>query len=342
MPSDRTEVTEITTGLALLGFPDIDRALATRPEWFLNVTATQYEALAEARAGGAYDDEFTVAWETGQRFLNSRDGLRGRVPDRLEWKGPKKPPGYEQIPADLQADHVYLISCKYRSNILMNTSPPHLFDRLLAERGGDRFDWFAEVAGAEYQALYDATRSHYGLGAMPDKAVDLAAPERTRLKQALPKRGPWPEELEGTYADLVNATSNESAMRWQSRLESIKAREEMLWRLLRLQPAPYFVLGVSHDKRPLHYRVGTPSELRADFELGKFGAWNPVMRQPTVAWRAEFVRRHDSDAGSAGEHVAVEGHVEVRWSQGRFGGYPEAKIYLDTPHHEVPGYMVLA
>ena len=33
----------------------------------------------------------------------------------------------------------------------------------------------------------------------------------------------------------------------------------------------------------------------------------------------------------------IEGHVEVRWSHGKFGGVPEAKIYLDTPHHDVAG-----
>jgi hypothetical protein len=37
----------------------------------------------------------------------------------------------------------------------------------------------------------------------------------------------------------------------------------------------------------------------------------------------------------------VEGHVEVRWSHGKFGGVPEAKIYLDTPHHKVAGYQPL-
>jgi hypothetical protein len=37
----------------------------------------------------------------------------------------------------------------------------------------------------------------------------------------------------------------------------------------------------------------------------------------------------------------VEGHVEIRWSHGRFASPPEAKVYLDTPHHQVPGYWPL-
>ena len=37
----------------------------------------------------------------------------------------------------------------------------------------------------------------------------------------------------------------------------------------------------------------------------------------------------------------MRGHVEVRWSHGRFCGPPEAKVYLDTPHADVPGYFPL-
>ena len=158
MPAERTEITEITTGLAMLGFARLERALATRPDWFENVGDDQYDVLERAHRSGRYAEEFAVAWHTGRRFLESVDGLRGRVPDRLEWKGPAKPPGYDQIPADLQADHVYLISCKYRSNILLNTSPPHLFERRLAERRGDRFDWFEAIAPEAHQALYAGAR----------------------------------------------------------------------------------------------------------------------------------------------------------------------------------------
>ena len=37
----------------------------------------------------------------------------------------------------------------------------------------------------------------------------------------------------------------------------------------------------------------------------------------------------------------MKGHVEVRWSHGRFSGNPEAKVYLDTAHAAVPGYHPL-
>ena len=37
----------------------------------------------------------------------------------------------------------------------------------------------------------------------------------------------------------------------------------------------------------------------------------------------------------------VAGHVEIRWSHGRFAQPPEAKVYLDTPMSCLPGYHPL-
>jgi len=57
--------------------------------------------------------------------------------------------------------------------------------------------------------------------------------------------------------------------------------------------------------------------------------------QPRVGWEAVVRDRTSHEVHS------VMGHVEIRWSHGRFGGLPEAKGYLDTPHHLVPGYFAL-
>jgi len=56
-----------------------------------------------------------------------------------------------------------------------------------------------------------------------------------------------------------------------------------------------------------------------------------------VRWHA-VVR----DLAHGRDELTVEGHVEIRWSHGRFSGPPEAKVYLDTPFIDVPGYWALA
>ena len=146
MATLRTEVTEIVTGLGMLGLASVDEALAMRPSAMVGVEDDHYRKLIAARADGKYGVQFEEAWANGMAFAEAEDGLRGRVPRRVEWKGPHQAPSYEQIPADLRIDHVYLVSCKYGSNLLHNVSPSHLFDRLLARRHGERVDWYAEVA----------------------------------------------------------------------------------------------------------------------------------------------------------------------------------------------------
>ena len=109
----------------------------------------------------------------------------------------------------------------------------------------------------------------------------------------------------------------------------------MLWRLLRLSGAPYFVLGTSPTD-VLRLRIYTPWDWRQEFSLRSFRVWGDGSAgQPVVRWEARVERRADR------AELPVEGHVEIRWSHGRFKGKPEAKVYLDTPHDEVPGYEPL-
>ena len=334
MPALRTEVTEIVTGLAMLGFPDIDHALGVRPQVMRNVTPENFDRLEGARSSGELEAEFELAWSNGLTFALARDGLRGRPPWLLEWKGPHRPPGYEQVPADLRVDHVYLISCKYGSNILWNTSPANLFDRLLSERASGRdSDWFATVAPEAYQDFYAACRSLLDAATLPDRVDALDADDRSVLKKELGRT--LPETAAEAYRWLAVAVSQASAQRWLDQLDRPLKREEMLWRLLRLEAAPYYVLGASAAGHTMHYRVGTPWDFRDRFKLRAFDVWAEIAGQPMVRWRADVADRE------LGTTRTVEGHVEVRWSHGRFAQLPEAKVYLDTAHHDVAGYFPL-
>jgi hypothetical protein len=108
----------------------------------------------------------------------------------------------------------------------------------------------------------------------------------------------------------------------------------MLWRLLRMGSAPYFVLG-SSPTQSLRLRIATPWDWRQLFALVQLEIFAQAGGQPRVGWLATVRER------SSGLRHEVAGHVEVRWSHGRFGGLPEAKGYLDTHHHLVPGYFPL-
>jgi hypothetical protein len=327
----RTEITEIVSGLGMLGFASLEHALSVRPALVHNVGVDHFARLEEAYRAGRHATEFALAWSNGTVFARSTDGLRGRPPWQLEWKGPHKPPGYEQIPADLRVDHVYLVSCKYGSTILHNVSPAHLFDRRLADRRGPRDDWFAVVAPEAYQELYDACRAELGDTALPAHVRDLAAAHRQAFK-SLPRV--WSPATIEPYRELVREVSVVSAQRWNESLHRSQ-REEFLWRLVRLQPSPYFVLGATAEHDPLRYRVMTPWDFRDRFAFRTFDAWPHVVGQPIVRWRAVVVDR------ATGAERTIDGHVEIRWSHGRFSGAPEAKVHLDTHPHLVSGYVPL-
>ena len=390
MPSDRTTVTELGTGLGMLGLEGIDEALRSRTSVMHSMSPEMWDRLDRLRSGGAYDVEFHTAWGNGRAFLGAAEGLRDRLPQVIEWKGTGRAPGDEVAPIDLRVDHVYLVSCKYLSNILFNVSPTSVFDSLLfgGQGRGDRTgpevptgggDWYAEVAPAEYQALYESVRlaacsaeerrppppveppgrlhaapAFPGLGAapagpggprgavvpppsvlhhLPPRAVDLTVPQRDALRHWL--RPGWPVGARDLYATLSGAVARASVRRWEAALEAgAGAGETMLWRLLRIGSAPYFVLG-SSAARSLRLRIATSWDWRQQFQLIALAREAQPGGQPRVGWEATV-----RDRVSRVVHT-VTGHIEVRWSHGRFGGLPEAKGYLDTAHHLVPGYYAL-
>ena len=162
---------------------------------------------------------------------------------------------------DLRIDHVYLISCKYLSRNIANPSPARLFEGLLATTGAwETTDWYEVVAPAELRDLYDACRRATGLTALPDDPGQLRTEDRRALRRALPART-FPPEAQGPYRRLCAQVSAASAQRWRDNVEQQRAAERMVWRLLRIGNATYFLLGAD-PRRSLRLRVASPWDWR--------------------------------------------------------------------------------
>jgi hypothetical protein len=344
MASLRTEVTEITTGLAMLGLGDLDWALAARPTEVHGVDEAAWDRLTAARDAGDHDADFARAWDNGLAFLRADDALRSRVPARIEWKGPDKLPLVTDVPADLRIDRVYLVSCKYLSKVLHNLAPSGLFDGgLTGATVGKAGDWFAQVAPSELQRFYASARDEIAgsglpgateLAHLPERVGDLARTGRDLLKSALGRT--LPDAAADAYGDLARAVAERSADRWSSALGDRADRERLLWRLLRIGSAPYYVLGASSASAPpMRLRIDTAWDWQQRYRLTAFEVWPEPAGQAVVRWTANVADR------DAGVDRTVRGHVEIRWSHGRFSGHPEAKVYLDTPHADTPGYHPL-
>jgi len=81
--------------------------------------------------------------------------------------------------------------------------------------------------------------------------------------------------------------------------------------------------------------VDTPWDWHHRYRLKGLAVTPAHAGQPRVDWTVRCIER------TTGTTRTVEGHVEIRWSHGRFGQPPEAKIYLDSPVEQVPGYNAL-
>lgn len=328
MPRLETEISELATALGTLGL-DLGAGLETCPDQVHNVAETTWTRLRDAYETGAHRRLFTSSWANGRAFLLARDGLRGRLPIRVEWKGPDRQVEQDPIPADLRIDNVFLVSIKSRSAVLWNRSPAQVFNRTPMA-----LHWYEETAPAEYEALYQAARKWTGMDRLPVRASQLTRAEGLELGRHLPTRE-WPESLKGLYLTMADTCSTETAARWNAALTAPAKREQTAWWLLRLAPAPYFLLGDS-VRAPLRIRVDTPWDWR---QLWKFR--NLHIRpahgagQPQVEWEIHVEDRQ------TGEQRQAAGYVEMRWSHGRFSGHPEAKVQLRTAHEAVPGYTAL-
>ncbi len=333
MPGDLTEITEIATALGMLA-PSLPAAIVHRPAQLSNVPDSTWARLVAAHGEGRHKASFATSFANGQAFLAADDALRGRRPRIAEWKGPHRPPGDDVIPADLRIDHVFLVSCKYLSKVLLNPGPARLFERLLVGEERSTMNWFAATAPVEFQSLYAAAKVEAGITGLPADVNVLTRTQQASLKAALSART-WPTPLKGPWRDLCEAVSSRSAARWAMSVSSPRDRLRLLWRLLRISTATYFVLGTDKAAH-LRLRVDSAWDWMQEYELLTFQMAPRDAGQPEVVWQA--VVRHRS----SGIELPIDGHVEIRWSHGRFLGSPEAKVYLDTPHVQVPGYHALS
>ena len=326
----RTKITEIATGLGLAcNGENLSASLFERmPDCLLKISDNDWDTITHEYNSGAFETEFNQAYANGLYFLCAHNGLRGQRPFRVEWKGPNRSIGDETVPTDLRVNWVYLISCKYASKNIHNASPNRLFRDLLGDKRTRSSNWYTEVAPKEFQALYTAVKNELG-EPLPVKVDQLSADDVKIIKERL--KGGWPDSLESQAAEFSSAVSQKSVKIWQSKLGSHGQRKRIVHRLIRLCPCPYFILG-SQNNDYLRLRVDSPWDWDQRYSLLDFCIQVSQSFQPVVNW--SFCCKDNK----TGMEITTEGHVEVRWSHGKFSGNPEAKIYLDSGLRQVPGY----
>ena len=85
MASVRTEITELATGLGMLGYDSPTEAISQFPKQFADVTERVWDQFTRAVDESPHRVDFAGAYRNGQVFLEANDGLRGRPPQLFEW-----------------------------------------------------------------------------------------------------------------------------------------------------------------------------------------------------------------------------------------------------------------
>lgn len=98
MPNLTTELTEIGTGLGTLPYATWQAAVLNRPAALVEVQDAVWRRLEAAIDEPRHAEVVERSWRNGRALLEAQDGLRGRPPNRVEWKGNHRPPGYERLP----------------------------------------------------------------------------------------------------------------------------------------------------------------------------------------------------------------------------------------------------
>lgn len=161
--SDTTRITELVTGLGMLGGDHPLTMLPVAPGELRNVDAT-WDGLVES-----WDDPARPRSMPPSRTVASSSRHPGRAastpaPATVEWTGPQRSPGDEVAPVDLRVDDVYLVSCKYLSGQDHDERLARPRLRAAADRRPrwrSNVDWYRHVAAAEFDRLWSASAAWF-------------------------------------------------------------------------------------------------------------------------------------------------------------------------------------
>jgi hypothetical protein len=329
---DTTLVSELATGLGMIR-RTLPEAMEHIPSELVGVPQPDWQTLQSLFTSRKHTRLFESSFANGRAFAESDVALRHRQPREVEWCGRRKLRGEGTIPADLRIDHVYLVSCKYDSKNILNSGPAKLFDNRLRDGRQSAVSWYEEVAPRSYQAYYSAVRTFYELDGLPVSVGDLTSDQRGELTAVLPRL--LPSGLQHEQSEFCAEVSEASAARWRRSIgHSPQDKTDFAMTLLRIPQAVYFLLGQGGSS-PHRFKVLSRWDWANRFRLVDFAVSSSTAMQPTVNWSIEVGDR------LSGEKLTAKGHVEVRWSHGRFNKAPEAKVYLDSPLGDTPGFIAL-
>ena len=318
----------------MLGVGDLDWALAERPDAMAGVDEVHWERLALARQDAAHAADFAsvvgqrLCLPTGDRRAAGPSADAGRVEGSRQAPGgrrrARRPAHRPRVPGQLQVpveNPAQLVAGDASSTAASASgrptrwptgtrSPRPASTRILAGRTrGPADEDLPDMPGSLAPVGAQGPRLLLAREAQPAAWTRRTDASRTRSPIARQRAGPprYPTSRPASGCSGGCCAS-------PARRTSCSARR-----------------AGDVAAPPHRHAVGLAAALQAQGVRGVGRASRPTDR--ALAGRRHRPRERRRPHG--------RGHVEVRWSHGRFRGAPEAKVYLDTQPTDVPGFWPL-
>jgi len=259
----------------------------------------------------------------------------------LEWCGPIQQAQTTTASIDLTVANLD-VSVKAGSDIIRNFSPYNLLISLPqgSAEAQKAAHWYLRQAPMQYQALYHLVRSAGLMNLPPDVATfeDQATRQERRMVQATIKG--LPSDVKSSYDDLYLKLCYEVAARsaevfnsyFKKSMQGITRNSvlEGFSRLFfRLDSGAYVLAGIE-KRRPFAVMVPQLTRWKSEWKIQSVGATPNLKRGQSVV---DFLITYQSRADKSSHSARF--HAELRWSHGKFGARPEAKLYKDFSTRDV-------
>lgn len=341
MPTPKTECTELSVGFGLLGLDPLETSVER--------IASYWAGTLSPKKFGEFKVEFTQEESYYRRFyaigLNLRRShklFKTTSMTSVRWEGPQQQARSVSMAKDLIFANTP-VSVKDESNIVLNPSPHILFISIPSgtPHPTKSENWYLTVAPDAYQSLYSFARQLCVLD-LPDSIEKyhkvIRKPQRKRFQAAIKSLATADAvAFKNQYVSFCHEVAQKSAdfftrtlSQWLSGSLKNSVSENIIRNFFRLSDSEYVLCGLDGK---VDFGVILPdiTTWKRNWGLKQVIAQPGLSREQSVVNFEVVVE----DKGKRKEY-SLPFHAQVRWSRGKFGGNPEAKLYKDFVWTDVP------
>lgn len=347
MPSEKTECSELSVAFGLLGIKNPLEISAQQLEIYFEGTLSpeKHERFLEEFGNPTNSKTYRQLLMLGSRIRSGYSPFANLA--NLRWCGPQKQAKSDSGAKDLIAANM-AISIKANSNVVYNLSPSHLFESL--SQGSAPVDrsenWYLRIDPLGYQELYAFVRN-IRLERFPatvDEFEHVASKrDREQLQSEIAKLNDGEkEEFEKKYLAMCHRVAETSAKLFNNNI-SIAMRgpsrnaivQDMVRHLFRLDFFEYITAGVN-DNREYAIKMPSLSQWTREWQIIDIKTIPDLNRGQSVV---DLIVRYRNKKETTDHEAKFQ--AQIRWSHGKFGQSPEAKLYRRFKWSEIPFVEVI-